>query len=108
MSVEAINRATRIGLTVLSLTAFATVLQAVVRAVISGHVPAPAADEGTAAHIFQLAAVGSIVAGVAVVATTDWTHPWRGLRPLLFPAAALVVAFAVVFYFENIYYPTHY
>jgi hypothetical protein len=42
------------------------------------------------------------------VATTDWTHPWRGLRPLLFPAAALVVAFAVVFYFENIYYPTHY
>jgi hypothetical protein len=55
MSVEAINRATRIGLTVLSLTAFATVLQAVVRAVISGHVPAPAADEGTAAHIFQLA-----------------------------------------------------
>ena len=108
MSIASINRAIRVGLTILALTTFGTVLQAVVRGVISGQVPPPEADEGTAAHRFQLAAAGSVLAGLMFVATADWTQPQRAIRALLVPVAALAVAFAVLFYFEKIYYPMYY
>jgi hypothetical protein len=108
MSIDFINRTSSVAFTVLCVTAFGTVFQAVVRGLIAGHVPPPEADEGTAAHIFQLAVVGAVGVGLILVATTDWRHPWRGIRPILLPGVALVLAVAIVFYFENIYYPAHY
>ena len=42
------------------------------------------------------------------IATADWTQPQRAIRALLVPVAALAVAFAVLFYFEKIYYPMYY
>jgi hypothetical protein len=108
MSIDSIHRTSSVGFTVLCVTAFGILFQAVVRGLMAGHVPPPEPDEGTAAHVFQLAVVGAVGVGLILVATTDWRHPWRGIRPILLPAVALVLAVASVFYFENIYYPAAY
>lgn len=70
-------------------------------AVLSGYTQPPQPDEGTAAHIFQLSIVALVPMILLFLATADRSQPWRGARPLALPAAALVVAFAALFYLEH-------
>jgi protein-S-isoprenylcysteine O-methyltransferase Ste14 len=107
MSTQQINRVSTVGLTVLSLIAFVTVLLGlVVPATLSGRIPPPQPDEGTAAHIFQLAIVALVPTGLVFLATADWTRPLRNVRRLALPATAVVLAFSILYYFET-YYPAH-
>lgn len=107
MSGEQLNRISTIAIMALSVTAFATVLLGlVVPAVTSGHMPLPEPDEGTGAHIFQLSIAGLLPVGLVFLATADWTRPVRIVRRLSVPAAAVVLAFGILYYFEK-YYPAH-
>ena len=85
----------------MSLTALLTVLLGALRAVLSAHNPFSEPDEGTAAHIFQLSIVALVPMGFLFLATTDWTQPLRSVRRLAFPAAAVVLAFGILYYFEH-------
>src|SRR5258708_19064714 len=87
-----INRAAAIASIVFSLIALFTVL--------SGFLlppQPPETDEGSAAHIFQLSIAALFPTLIVFLATADWKHPARSARPLLFPAAALTIAFAALF-----------
>ena len=91
-----INRAAYIVTIVLSLLALFTVL--------SGYLYPPQpreTDEGSAAHIFQLSIAALFPALLAFLATADWKRPARSARLLIFPAVALTIAFAVLFYVEH-------
>jgi len=93
---ERINRAAAILITGLSLIALLAVL--------SGYIhptQPPDPDEGTAAHIFQLAIVLLVPALLLFLATADWKQPGRTIRPLAFPVASLVVAFGMLYYLEH-------
>ena len=108
MHMQQMNRVSTLGLVVLSLTALMTVLPFALRAVFTGYIPPPEPDEGTGAHIFQLSVVALVPMGIFFVATAEWTQPIRIARRLAFPAVALILAFAILFYFEQVYYPAHY
>lgn len=102
MGAQRVNRASAIGLMALSLTALATVIIGLaLPALMSTHGPLVQADEGTGAHIFQLSILALVPVGLVFLATADWTQPWRSLRRLVLPAAALVVAFGVLYFFER-------
>ena len=70
-------------------------------AVLSGYTQPPQPDEGSAAHIFQLSIVALVPMSLLFLATADWKQPSRSARPLAFPVAALVVAFAALYYLEH-------
>ena len=61
----------------------------------------PSADEGTAAHLFQLAVALSVPAGLVYLLSADWRRPGRVVMGLLVPALALVVAFATLYSMEH-------
>jgi hypothetical protein len=88
-----INRVSGRILILLSLAALLTVL--------SGYVQPPQPDEGSAAHIFQLSIVALAPTILLFLATADWKQPLRSVRPLAFPAGALVVAFGALYYLEH-------
>ena len=90
---QQINRVSRKVIIVLSLTALF--------AVVSGYTQAPQADEGAAAHLFQLSIVALVPMILLFLATADWRQPLRSTRPLGFPAAALVLAFGALYYLEH-------
>jgi hypothetical protein len=99
MNKQQVNRLSGSIIIVLSLTALLTVL--------SGYThPAqpPDPDEGAAAHIFQLSIVLLVPMILLFLGTADWKQRWRSARPLAFPAAALVVAFAALYYLEHYRY----
>jgi uncharacterized protein involved in response to NO len=98
---QQINRISRIGLIVLSLTALLDVL-------VVGFTQPPLPDEGTGAHIFQLSIIALVLAGFLFSATADWTQPVRTVRRLALPAAVVVLAFAALFYLEHYFHPGHY
>ena len=108
MRAEQIHRASSVGIAVLCLIASVMVFQAVVRALINGALPPPPSDEGAAARIFQLSVVGLVPVGICWLATTDWAHPWKTVRWLVVPLIALALAFGLLFYIEQVYYPAHY
>jgi hypothetical protein len=93
MSGEQINRVSSKTLIVLSLIALITVL--------SGYTQPPQPDEGTAAHIFQLSIVALGPMALLSFATANWNRPMRSVRPLVFPAAALLLAFGALYYLEH-------
>jgi hypothetical protein len=62
-----INRVSRKVIIVLSLIALFTVL--------SGYTQPPQADEGAAAHIFQLSIVALVPMILLFLATADWRQP---------------------------------
>ena len=101
MGRQQINRLSRIGLIVLSLTALLDVL-------LLGYTRPPLPDEGAGAHIFQLSIVALVPTGFLFLATADWTQPVRTVRRLAFPAAVVVLAFAALYYLEHYFYPAHY
>jgi len=93
MNVQRVNGISAIVLLLLSLVALLAVL--------SGFMQPPQHDEGTAAHIFQLA-IAALVPAIAVfVATADWTQPLRSARATVYPAAVLVLAFGALYYLEH-------
>lgn len=105
MRTAQVNRLSNIGLIVLSFIALLTVLNAF----LPGHtpyvLPDGRPDEGTSAHIFQLAIVSLVPMGMVFFATADWTQPWRNVRRLAVPALATVLAFVALYYLEHVYYP---
>ncbi|MFZ1919835.1 MAG: hypothetical protein WAU58_19850 [Terriglobales bacterium] len=99
MGGEQINRAS--GKIVLGLSVLALLTAA------SGYFQAPQPDEGTAAHVFQLSIVALVPMFLLFLATADWKRPLRIARPLTVPAAALVLAFAALYYLEHYFYVRH-
>jgi uncharacterized YccA/Bax inhibitor family protein len=87
------NRLSCIALIVLSLTALVTVL--------IGFTQPPLPDEGTLAHIFQLAVAAIAPTSLLFLATADWTEPLPTARRLALPAIALVLAFAALYRLEH-------
>jgi len=63
----------------------------------------PELDEGAAGHIFQISVVLLVPLLLLFAATSDWKRPWRSARLLVFPAAALIMAFAALYYLEHYY-----
>ena len=99
MAAHQINRLSGKVIIVLSLLALLTVLSGYT------HPPtAPEPDEGLAAHIFQLSIVAVALSTVFFLATADWQQPLRTVRPLAFPAAALVLACGALYYLEHFRY----
>ncbi len=72
--------------------------------VLSGYFQPPQLDEGSAAHIFQLAVAALMPLTVVFLATADWRHPGRSLRRLVLPAVILGIALAALYYLEHYYY----
>jgi hypothetical protein len=64
--------------------------------------PAPGGDEGTPAHLFQLAILLLLPAGGTFLATADWQEPAAVAKRMVLPAAALGVAFATLYYLEHV------
>ena len=90
---QQINRVSGKVLIILSLTALLAVL--------SGYSHSLQPDEGSAAHIFQFSIVALVPIILLFLVTADWRQPLRSVRPLAFPAAALVLAFGALYYLEN-------
>ncbi len=103
MAAQRINRVSGIVLIVLSLTALLTVLSGyrVSFTPFSIYTQPPQPDEGTQAHIFQLSILALAPVILLFLATADWTRPLRSARPLAFSAAAVVLAFAALYYLEH-------
>ena len=70
-------------------------------AVVSGYFGPHQADEGTAAHIFQLSILALLPMGLLFFATVDWKAPFRSTRILAIPASVLVLAFGALYYLEH-------
>jgi hypothetical protein len=90
---QQVNRVSGKVVIILSLTALFAVL--------SGYAQPPQPDEGTAAHIFQLAIVALVPTILLFLATADWTRPSQSARPLAIPATVLVLAFGALYYLEH-------
>jgi hypothetical protein len=58
-------------------------------------------DEGTGAHLFQLAVALLIPAGLVYLLSADWRKPLRVALRLVAPAIALVITFATLYYMEH-------
>jgi hypothetical protein len=86
----------------LSLFAMSLVVGATILSMLGRFNPSPDGDEGTAAHLFQLALVLIVPAGLAFLTTADWRAPARVMKGLVVPAVALVVAFATLYYMEHV------
>jgi hypothetical protein len=99
MNKQQINSITAKVLMTLSAIALITVL--------TGYFQAPQADEGTAAHIFQLAVVAVLPVSLVFFATADWNDFRRSARPLFVTGIALVIAFCALYYLENVWYVRH-
>jgi hypothetical protein len=85
----------------LSLTALLPIVLALLRIALTGQVPPPERDEGTGAHVFQLSIAGLVPALLVFVASADWARPWRVARTLALPAAAVALAFALLYHYEH-------
>ena len=102
MSNQTINRAS--GYIMLSLTLFAMFLVsgATILTLLGRFSPSPDGDEGTAAHLFQLAIVLLLPVGLAFLFTAEWRQPHKVVKRLILPAVALLVAFSTLYYFEHL------
>ncbi len=102
MTNQTINRVS--GRIVLGLSLFSMVLVvgATILSMLGRFNPSPNGDEGTAAHLFQLAIVLLLPAGLAFLVTADWGQPLKVAKGLTLPAVALVVAFSTLFFMEHL------
>lgn len=92
------NRISARLIAVLSFVALTTVL--------TGYFQAPQADEGTAAHVFQLTIVMLAAALMLYAWTADWQRPRQVAMKLALPATALAGAFGALYYLEHYFYLT--
>jgi len=103
MTARQINRPSGKVIIVLSLLALLTVLSGYT------HPPQPPeADEGAAAHMFQLSIAAVAFSILVFLTTADWKQPLRSVRPLAFPAVALGLAFGALYYLEHFRFSTPY
>ena len=93
MDGQRINRVSARVMLGLSLAALVTVL--------IGYTQPPQPDEGSLAHIFQITIVVLVLTIFLFLATADWKQPLRSARALAFPATALALAFAALYYLEH-------
>jgi heme/copper-type cytochrome/quinol oxidase subunit 4 len=93
MEAQRVNRISGNVLIALSLIALLTVL--------TGYAQAPQPDEGTGAHIFQLAIVAVLPTMLLFLFTADWRQPRRSAKPMAISVMALVLAFAALYYLEH-------
>jgi hypothetical protein len=70
-------------------------------AVLSGYTHPLPPDEGAAAHIFQVSIAALVPVCLLFLFTADWKQPRRSVRTLAFSGAALVLAFAALYYLEH-------
>jgi hypothetical protein len=85
----------------LSLLAMLLVCGATVLVMLGKLNPAPGGDEGTPAHLFQLAIALLAPAGLAFALTADWDRPLQVAKRLVMPALALIVAFSTLYHMEH-------
>jgi hypothetical protein len=64
--------------------------------------PSPDGDEGTPAHLFQLALGLLLPTGLVFLVTADWRQPLKVAKRLVLPAVALVLAFTILYYMEHL------
>jgi hypothetical protein len=102
MTSQAINRVSRHVVLGLSLFAMLLVGSATVLTMLGKFTPSPDGDEGTAAHLFQVAIVLLVPAGFAFLGTADWRRPREVAKGLILPAAALIIAFSTLYYMEHL------
>ena len=102
MSEQRVNQIS--GRVVLGLSLFAMFLVggATILTMLGRFNPSPDGDEGTAAHLFQLAIVLLLPAGLTFLTTADWRQPASIAKRLVVPAVALVVAFSTLYYMEHL------
>jgi hypothetical protein len=93
MQAQQMNRVSGRVMIGLSLVALVTVL--------SGYMQAPQPDEGTGAHIFQLAVLAVAPTMLLFFVTADWRQPRRSAKPLAIAGVALMLAFAALYYLEH-------
>ncbi len=97
-----VNRASGRLLLGLALFAMSLVVGGAVLARLGRFNPSPGGDEGTPAHLFQLAIVLLLPTGLTFLATADWRRPLEVAKRLVIPAAALAVAFSALYYMEHL------
>jgi hypothetical protein len=95
MDRQKINRISGIVPIVLSLMAFGEVIFAVLMGWGKGN-----ADEGAAAHLFQLFIVAEVPFILLFVATAEWKRVPRVAGTIAFQAATALLAFAPVAFFK--------
>lgn len=69
--------------------------------VLSGYIRPPQADEGAAAHIFQLSIAALALTILLFLSTADWRKPLQSIRRVRFPAAVCFFAFGALYYLEH-------
>jgi len=87
----------------LSLSAMFLVIGATIFTIAGRLNPSPDGDEGTLAHLFQIAILLLLPSGIAFIFTADWRRPKKVAKNLILPAVAVVVAFSVLYYMEYMY-----
>lgn len=101
MTEQRVNRISAHVVLGLSLFAMSLVVGATILASLGRFNPSPDGDEGTAAHLFQLAVVLLLPSGLTFLATANWERPLGVVRRLVVPALAIFVAFSTLYYMEH-------
>ena len=102
MSNQTINRVSSYVVLGLSLFAMFLVNGATILTMLGRFNPSPDGDEGALAHLFQLAIVMLLPAGMAYLATANWQRPLGVIKRLVVPALAVVAAFSTLYYMEHL------
>jgi len=103
MSNNSINWVCKYIVLTLSLSAMFLVIGATIFTIAGRLNPSPDGDEGTLAHLFQIAILLLLPSGIAFIFTADWRRPKKVAKNLILPAVAVVVAFSVLYYMEYMY-----
>ncbi|MCE9647337.1 MAG: hypothetical protein K8S20_15175 [Chloroflexi bacterium] len=102
MSNQRINRISSYVMLGLSLFAMFLVSGATILTMLGRFNPSPDGDEGTPAHLFQLAIGLLLPAGLVFLVTADWRQPLKVAKRLALPAVCLVLAFMILYYMEQL------
>jgi hypothetical protein len=102
MQDRSVNRLSLVAVFGLSAIALSTLVVALGAAALSGQPVRREPDEGTGAHIFQLAIAALVPTTAVFIATADWGRPRRVAVALALPACAVAVAFALLHYIEHV------
>jgi hypothetical protein len=96
---QRINQLSGIALVALSSIALITVVVGVTMALADA--AQPQSDEGTLAHLFQLAVAAALPTALAFMASSDWDSPSRSVRTLGVSGAIMALAFSLLYYGEH-------